>query len=424
MRPLVVKFGGTSVRDADALRRVRDIVTVRAAAHPCVVVLSATSGTTDALLQAANARDADAVDTIRSRHHAIVDGLVPTEAAHADVDSLCNALATYLRGMRLLDETTEQSLDHVVAYGELLSTTILAHACTAIGLRTAFLDVRTIMRTDARHRQAAVDTQTVHALAATSLIPTLRDHQIVVTQGFIGSTAEGVTTTLGRGGSDYSAAILGAAVNAEAIEIWTDVSGIYTTDPRLASNARPIPRMGFDEVRDLALYGAKVLHPDTIAPAVSAGIPVHVRNTFAPEERGTVITAKAPSDTLMHAVTLVRACTLVRWTGSAGHHFEKALLGWSYHDGGACVVRTTDPSDRIDAEVAVANVPHTLQDAAVLAVCGPQASSAAAVALVSKAIAQYDVFAVLGGISSSTCFVVCAAADAEVVLQAVHDCIV
>lgn len=423
MTCLVMKFGGTSVRDADALQRVRAIVAARAAAHPCVVVLSATSGTTDELLRIAQSRNIDAVQAVRQRHHAIVDGLIATAPAHAAVDTLCDALATYVRGMQLLNETTDRSLDHVVSFGELLSTTILAHACAAAGLRTAFLDVRGVMQTDSHHRQAAVNMPVVHALAAQTLVPLLHDHQVVITQGFIGSTADGVTTTLGRGGSDYSAAILGCAVQARSIEIWTDVSGVYTTDPRLAATARPIARMGFDEVRDLALYGAKVLHPETIAPAMAAGIPVHVLNTFAPEERGTVITADPPSDVLLHAVTLVDRCTLLRWKGQSHRRFDNVLLAWSYHDGGACVLRTLDEAASVDAEVAVADVPHSLTDVAVIAVCGPAASHPEAVARVTDAVRKHDVYAVLSGASATTCFVVCSAASAHDVLQDAHRCV-
>lgn len=419
-----MKFGGTSVQDADALSRVLRIIATRAAAHPCIVVLSATSGTTDALLRIAHGRNPDEVARLRERHHDIVQALVPTPAAHAAVDALCDELATFIRGMNLLGETTDRSLDEVASYGERLSTTIVAHACAAAGLHTAWLDARSVMRTNARHLAAEVDMASVRILANDILRPTLDAHRIVVTQGFIGSTADGVTTTLGRGGSDYSAAIIGSAMNADVIEIWTDVSGVYSTDPRLAATARPIPYMGFDEVRDLALYGAKVLHPDTIAPAVASGIPVHVRNTFSPEDHGTIITAKHPTDAPLHAATLVRSCTLATWRSNPSHNIRHAVLHWSYHDGAACVVHTPTDNDVLDLQVALTDVDATTSAVSIIAVCGPAAGSTQALATITEAIRHHDVRALVSGASATTCFVVCAQDDADAALRSIHDRII
>ncbi|MBU3740953.1 MAG: aspartate kinase [Candidatus Kapabacteria bacterium] len=420
----IMKFGGTSVQDADALSRVLRIVATRAAATPCIVVLSATAGTTDALLRIARERNVDAVARLRERHHDIVQTLVPTTEAHTAVDALCDELATFVRGMHLLGETTDRSVDEVASFGERLSTTIVAHACAVAGVHTAWLDVRRVMRTNARHLAAEVDMDSVRTLANDVLRPVLDAHRVVVTQGFIGSTAEGVTTTLGRGGSDYSAAILGAALHADVIEIWTDVSGVYSTDPRLAPTARPIPRMGFDEVRDLALYGAKVLHPDTIAPAVASGIPVHVRNTFAPEEHGTVITAEHPTDAPLHAATLVRRCTLASWRGNPAHHIRNAILHWSYHDGAACVVHTPTDDDVLDLQVALTDVNGTTSAVSIIAVCGPAAGSTQALSSITDAIRHHDVRAMVSGVTATTCFVVCMQDDAEATLRSIHDRIV
>lgn len=421
----VLKFGGTSVQDASALSRVRDIVAGRVATvRPLVVVLSATSGTTDALLRAARGFDVDAVAAIRSRHHAIVDDLVPTPEVHREVDALCDALETYVRGMRLLQECTDRSLDEVASFGERLSTTIFAHACVAHGLRAVWQDARDVMCTDATHGAAVVDMAAVRSACADVITPRTTSNDVIVTQGFIGATADGITTTLGRGGSDYSAAILGAAMQAEAIEIWTDVSGIYTTDPRIAPAARPIPRMGFAEVRDLALHGAKVLHPDTIAPAVDAGIPVHVLNTFAPEQGGTVITAEAPDDAALHAVSVLRDCLLVQWRGQAVSPFSDSVLQWSYRDGAACVLRVASEPDRLDADVMMADMRHTSSGVAVVAACGPRAASPEAVSSIAAAVAQRRVHAIMAGVSSTTCFVVCDRDEATSVLQDLHAVIV
>lgn len=424
MSVIVLKFGGTSVQHAQALARVRDIVATRAAAHPCIVVLSATSGTTDALLRLAQERDYSSVESIRVRHHEIINELTPTSEAHTVVDTLCDSLAAYIRGMHLLGETTDRSLDEVAAYGERLSTIIFAHACAKVGLRAAWLDVRSVMRTDATHLAANVDMTAVRALAHDVLTPVLRSHNVIITQGFIGATADGITTTLGRGGSDHTAAILGAAVHAQAIEIWTDVSGIYSTDPRLVAEAAPIRHMGFDEVRDLALYGAKVLHPDTILPAVTSGIPVHVLNTFHPDAGGTVITADAPRDRALHAAALVKHCTFITSRGSAFPRLDNVLLHWSYHDGAACVVHTPTDDDVLDIRVAMADVEHELHPVAIIAVCGPDASSPSAVATIADAVKDHPVHALVSGVSRTTCFVVCDAAGAQSALHAIHDRIV
>lgn len=420
----VLKFGGTSVQHAEALARVRDIIAIRAAAQPCIVVLSATSGTTDALLRIANERDVAGVEALRVRHQAIVDELVPTDEARADVNALCDALASYVRGMYLLGETTDRSLDEVASYGERLSSIIVAHACARSGMQSSWLDARSVMRTNDRHLEATVDMAAVRVLAREVLLPVLHSHRVVVTQGFIGATADGITTTLGRGGSDHSAAILGAAVDATAIEIWTDVSGIYSTDPRIVSDARPIASMGFDEVRDLALYGAKVLHPDTILPAVLSGIPVHVLNTFDPDAGGTVITAAAPRDRLLNAAALIQHCTLFSCNGGATRHLNNVLLYCSYHDGAICVVRTPSDDDVLNARVSMADLPHEEHAVAIIAVCGPRASSASAVASITSAVREHAVRAVISGVSQTTCFVVCEAPSALATLRAIHDLIV
>lgn len=420
----VLKFGGTSVQHAEALARVRDIVAIRAAAHPCIVVLSATSGTTDTLLRIARNRDVTGVDELRARHLAIVDDLVPTTEARADVNSLCNSLASYVRGMHLLGETTDRSTDEVASYGERLSSIIFAHACALAGMHASWLDARTVIRTDNNHLCATVDISAVSMLSQEVLAPVLRSHSVVVTQGFIGATADGITTTLGRGGSDHSAAILGAALDAQVIEIWTDVSGIFSADPRIIPGARPIPSMGFDEVRDLALYGAKVLHPDTILPAVMSGIPVHVLNTFEPDARGTVITAAAPRDRLINAVALIQRCLLFTWKGNPTRHIDNVLLYSSYHDGAACVVHTPTDDDALNARVSMADLPHEEHAVAIIAVCGPQASSAQAVASIATAVKDLPIRAVISGVSQTTCFVVCDESSAKATLRAIHDRIV
>ena len=345
---LVAKFGGTSVRDAHAMQQVASILSSRVAEHGSVIaVASATSGTTNTLLALAAHRDAEAERDCRLRHHAIIDEAISvTSEAHARVDELFDELATYLDALAILGECTDESRDTVVSFGERLSTTILHALCVHNGINTALVDARALIRTDARYGSAGVDMSTTRTQCA-SLRTT--DAQLIITQGFIGATADHRTTTLGRGGSDYTAAILGWACDATAIEIWTDVSGIYTCDPRVIPAATPIPTLGFQHVRELALYGAKVVHPETIMPAVSAAIPVRILNTFAPTEPGTTIVPNpTPSDAHIVAVSMLRDCrhvlassTVLARMRAAGGLDGAVVVGADAIDSGALVVRCT-----------------------------------------------------------------------------------
>ncbi|MDR3200749.1 MAG: aspartate kinase, partial [Spirochaetales bacterium] len=203
------------------------------------------------------------------------------------IEDMRRALLALVKGLALLKECSARSSDAVLAFGELLSTTLIAARAKERGYAADFVDSRLFMRTDGQFSCAAPDMKAIGRLARQKLKP--KAGKIIVCQGFIGSTVEGVTTTLGRGGSDYSATIIGAALGAEAVEIWTDVSGILTTDPRLIPEARVVPRISYAGAAELAYFGAKVMHPSSIQPAVEKGIPVWVKNTKAPEDPGTVL---------------------------------------------------------------------------------------------------------------------------------------
>ena len=292
---IVMKFGGSSVADATCMREVAALA-LEALPEAPLVVLSATARTTDALFEAARrAEDGDlaaAVDLQRQiieRHRGIALDLFPEGvpgALEGALAELGGELDLLLRGVAMLRELSPRSMDAIASVGERLSTRILA-----AHLGAAWVDARTVVRTDDRFGSALPQSGELAALAAQHLAPLLGPGRVVVTQGYIGATARGLTTTLGRGGSDFSAALFGAALGAGDIQIWTDVEGVLTCDPRVVPEAQPIAELSFAEAAELAAFGAKVLHPATIQPAVVAGIPVTVRHTRRPHGRFTTITA-------------------------------------------------------------------------------------------------------------------------------------
>ncbi|MBP8299068.1 MAG: aspartate kinase [Planctomycetes bacterium] len=290
---IVLKFGGSSVADAARLRQVADLVLAARAQQPCVV-LSAMGKTTDALFAAARAAAAGDLDSaLQSVADAFARGdttarellanapeqLLACESALA---TMREELQVLLRGTALLRELTPRTNDAIVAHGERIATTVFAALLQARGAMVTHLDARCVLRTDARFGAATPIRPAIAALAAQHLAPPLATGSIVVTQGYVGSTSEGFTTTLGRGGSDWSAALLGEALRASEVQIWTDVEGVLTADPRIVPGARPILTLSPAEAAELAAFGAKVLHPATIQPAVEAGIPVTVRHTQRP----------------------------------------------------------------------------------------------------------------------------------------------
>jgi len=293
---IVMKFGGSSVADAACMREVAALVAEALPEAP-LVVLSATARTTDTLFEAARTAERGdlgaALELHRGliqRHRGIAQELLPAGLPE-DLDNalveLSGELELLLRGVALLHELSARSMDAIASIGERLSTRILAAHMGA-----AWVDARTVVRTDGRHGSAQPQAGELRELAARHLAPLLGPGRTVVTQGYIGATAGGLTTTLGRGGSDLSAALFGAALGAADIQIWTDVEGVLTCDPRIVPEAQPIAELSFQEAAELAAFGAKVLHPATIQPAVEAGIPVTVRHTRRPHGRFTTITAK------------------------------------------------------------------------------------------------------------------------------------
>lgn len=318
---LVMKFGGTSVGSAERFLTIVDIVRNTSKEHGApVIVVSAMSGVTDLLIKAAQEakeRDLDAaldvLDKIHEKHKdciytlfqqaSIVDELVE------DLESHLNKLDIILRGVSYLGELTKRSLDAISCFGELLSSLILATLLEKEGIESKWLDARSFLITDNVFGKANPLWETTAAKAQGAILPELADDRVVVTQGFIGSTSNGITTTLGRGGSDYSAAIIGVACEADEIQIWTDVDGMMTADPRVVSDAMVLSTVSFQAASELAYFGAKVLHPLTIKPAVEKNIPVRILNTLKPEAKGTVIAEEGDQDQPYYAIASKKSIT-------------------------------------------------------------------------------------------------------------------
>ena len=302
---IVLKFGGTSVGDADAIKRTAGIVRSRLDRKP-IVVVSALAGVTNALLaigeQSAKGHLIGAVrsvEAIRQRHIEQAEKLLgSTDACGeicAEMSALCDELAHLAEALSTLGDATPRSFDLIAAFGEQLSSMLVAAVLEHEGLPTVHVDGRQVMITDEQYMRAEPQPEAIAEASRAHILPHVTAGKVPVMGGFIGSAkGKGTTTTLGRGGGDYSASLVGAAIRAEAIEIWTDVDGMLTADPRVVPEAKLIERIGFDEASELASFGAKVLHPNTIAPAVRLGIPVLILNSRRPEGKGTVITFEAP----------------------------------------------------------------------------------------------------------------------------------
>lgn len=325
---IVIKFGGTSVGDAERVSNAIDIVAARQDRHP-IVVVSALAGVTNDLVAATEAArhcDIDRVNEIvaavRRRHEDVAMRLVQQkfdffESFIKQLDKQIDQIHTILKGIALLGEITARAKDKVTGIGEKLSSVLFAYSMMMRAVPGEHVDSEEVVITDSRFGEAMPLMDDTRAAAARVLLPLVERHLIPVMGGFIGRTREGATTTLGRGGSDYSAAIIGAAIGAEEIQIWTDVDGMMTCDPRLIPAARIIDQISYVEAAELAWFGAKVLHPKTIAPAVAERIPVRVLNTHNVSSPGTLITEEgAPQDLGPRAVAVKRGITVVHMTSN------------------------------------------------------------------------------------------------------------
>lgn len=297
----VLKFGGTSVASAENIRKSLAIVAAAAEQSPVVMVVSALGGTTDALIGAgraaatADTSHRDALNQLEQRHINAAQGLLPDDGQRAEIATVkayFEELQQLCTGIFALGELSARTLDKLMGYGELLSSRLIGAAAKAQGLDAVWADARQLIRSNSRFGTAEVNRIATEQLVADFRTKNLA--RVWVVPGFIAADAQGTTTTLGRGGSDYTAALLAAALGADKLEIWTDVSGMMTADPRLVGSARPIARISYQEAMELSHFGAKVLYPPTIQPVMRRGIPLWIKNTFAPADYGTLVEVAPP----------------------------------------------------------------------------------------------------------------------------------
>jgi aspartate kinase len=323
----VMKFGGTSVRDADCIQRAARIIDDEARRGPVITVVSAMGGVTNRLIEAAHQSatgdekcSTDLADWLQHQHvfaiHQLVRDEVARERLIEETVSLINHTVDLCRGTALLRELTPRALDGICGVGERLSARLVAAALRELEVDSVAIDATELIVTDGRHGQAEPLMNQTRERASARLLPLLEGGLSPVVTGFIGASPDGTLTTLGRGGSDYSATILGAALEATEVIIWTDVDGVLSADPRLVKDARTLNDISYSEAAELAYFGAKVLHPKTLRPVTEAGVPVWIRNSFAPENPGTRITSGgSPSTSGVKAITAITDITLITLGG-------------------------------------------------------------------------------------------------------------
>lgn len=355
----VLKFGGTSVQNALAIKRVYDII--RSENGKQLIVVSAMSGVTNSLITILNliseSKSQDAVKLIqelRVRHLATADDLKISKFINKKINDTFDEIKSILIALDILGEVSPKSSDRIVSVGEDLSSFIIFHYFKIQAdknktrkSRIKYFDSRDLIKTDENYTEAEVDLKETSKAIRNQLMSN-DDWDIALTQGFVASTKGRITTTLGRGGSDYSASIIASMINAHKLEIWTDVDGILTTDPRLVGKARLIKQLTYDEASELAYFGAKVLHPKTIYPAVSKKIPVFVLNTFFPDKSGTQIVNEKSGKRLIKAIAFRNGATIIniisnRMLGAYGF-LSKVFEIFDHHQTSVDLVATSEVS--------------------------------------------------------------------------------
>jgi bifunctional aspartokinase / homoserine dehydrogenase 1 len=320
----VIKFGGSSVASAENINKVINIVKNKNATNKIVIVVSALGGITDLLLAAAHLASTSnevyktTLQEIETRHLATVKELIPVtqqSAVLSLVKKMCNEIEDICNGIFLLGELSARTKDKIVSYGELLSSQIIAAKLNSENLKVEWKDARELIITDSNFGAALVDFSKTNT-AIQNYFST-NTSSLFIFPGFISSNESAITTTLGRGGSDYTAAIIAGAMSASELEIWTDVSGMMTADPRIVSNIKLIPEISYQEAMELSHFGAKVIYPPTIQPVMSKNIPVWIKNTFAPEDKGTVIQQMVKeSESAISGISSINKVSLISLEGS------------------------------------------------------------------------------------------------------------
>jgi aspartokinase/homoserine dehydrogenase 1 len=324
---ITMKFGGTSVGDIQRLREVVSIVRSHLQHNP-VLVASAMGGVTNTLLDISNwavQRQTATVESnireLREKHVRVVDALVQQPSRRKELleaqARIFDELSNLFHGVSLLKELSVRSLDAIASFGEILSCVQIAAILNDDGIPAEYVDSRTLIRTDASFGEATVDFSYTNARIREKLMPAVRNKIVPVITGFIGSTADGLTTTLGRSGSDYTGSIVGAALGSEEIWIWTDVDGVMTADPRYVKGATVLPQISYREAAEMSYFGAKVIHPKTMLPAIDNGIPIRIKNTFNPSHPGTLISRAADlNNRTVKTVTSIDNLSLVAVEGN------------------------------------------------------------------------------------------------------------
>ncbi|MGB9672673.1 MAG: aspartate kinase [Anaerolineales bacterium] len=328
-RILVMKFGGTSVGNAEAMLQVKEIVqNALAEGWSPIVVLSAMSGVTDQLLQSTELAKNHRFDLVLqtaaeliTRHYQVLHQLIENSerqfAIKQQIDQLISNFTEYCRAIDIIGETTPRVLDAISGIGEMICVRIFADLLNANQMQAQAVDATKVIITDATFQNAHPDFEKTSQRLQQTLMPMINAGTIPVVTGFIAATEDGITTTLGRGGSDYTAAIIGAGLHVQEVWIWTDVDGVMTADPRVVPEAQTIEKLTFREIGELAYYGAKVVHPKTMQPLIDANIPIKVKNTFNPSHPGTILIADQTQmmNGAIKAVTSIRSQSLITIEG-------------------------------------------------------------------------------------------------------------
>ncbi len=443
-----MKFGGTSVGSAERMQQVVDLV-VRAQkdGKKPVVVLSAMSGITNLLIEAAEKavkRDLDGalnvISKIQAKHEEAINVLFQDPAQKsgllAELKEKLDELVILYKGVSYLGELSKRSLDAISGFGELLSSRIVAALSNARGVPATWLDARHMVITDDGFGRARPLWEKLTPLCQKAVSAVLEENKVVITQGFIGSTADGINTTLGRGGSDYSASIIGVAIDSEEIQIWTDVDGMMSADPRVVKEAKVLPAVSFHEASELAYFGAKVLHPMTIHPAVEKNIPVRILNTMNPTFPGTFIKATVSDGDLIRAVAAKKNITAVYLSSPSmlmSHgYLAKVFEIFDRHGIAVDLITTSevsialtiDSTDRLDElkrDLAKYAEVQVLQDVAIVSVVGRQFREQSGIAgRVFKALGEITVLMISGGASDINLSFVVSAEQADQAVRQLH----
>lgn len=458
---ITMKFGGTSVGDLQRLGDVVAIVRSSLSLKP-LVVASAMSGVTDMLLDTAQlavrretARVDENIQALKLKHLEVAESLIADPQRRKELsdreNTLFKNLANLFRGVGLLKELSVRSLDAIAAHGEILSCLQIAAILNENGIASDFIDARKIVRTDNRFGEAVVDFAATNDNICESLLPLIERKIVPIITGFIGSTRDGLTTTLGRSGSDYTASIVGAATSCSEIWIWTDVDGVMTADPRLVKGAQVLPAISYREAAEMSYFGAKVIHPKTMLPAIERNIPIRIKNTFNPAHDGTLITQTTPlTDRVVKNVTSIDRLGLIAiegngmlgvpgvsariFTALAGVHVNVMMISQASSEHNVCLVIPEKDSfravetlqDEFRSDIASRNIDDIKlqKNVSIIAVVGEAMKGTRGIAgktFSSLAAAGVNVVAIAQGSSELNISLVVEQQDAPKAVQAIHN---